>query len=195
MDDLGPRTAILVIDMVCDMFSREELARQRSAIVAAINTLTDAGRQAGHRVVWIRQEYAADLSDAPLEYRRRRIRSTIAGTAGAALLPELDVAPQDEVVIKKRYSGFFGTDLDDFLRREQVDKLIVAGVNTHACIRTTAVDAYQRDYDVTIVRDCVASYDQEHHEVSLRYMDARIGRVISVRELLDELAAGSAMRG
>jgi nicotinamidase-related amidase len=181
------RTAILVIDVVGDMFRREELTARRATLAAAINTLTAAGRRAGLPVFWIRQEYARDLSDAPLEYRRRDIRSTIAGTAGAELLPELDVAAVDRMIVKKRYSAFFGTSLDEELRRSHLNRLVIAGVNTHACIRTTAVDAYQRDYDVAIIRDCIGSYDQEHHDVSLRYMDGKIGRVVSLRGFLGEL--------
>jgi maleamate amidohydrolase len=49
------------------------------------------------------------------------------------------------VIIKKRYSGFYGTTLDETLARLAPDAIILAGINTHACIRTTAVDAYQRD--------------------------------------------------
>jgi nicotinamidase-related amidase len=182
--DRRSRTAILAVDMVRDMFAREELGRQRSSIVEAINRLIDSARRAGDHVVWIRQEHAPDLSDAPLEFRRRDSHIAIAGTPGAELLPELDISPRDHVVIKKRYSGFFETDLDEYLRRAQITKLVVGGVMTHACIRMTAIDAYQRDYDVVIVRDCVGSWDQEHHEVSLRYMDGKIGRVVSLEEFL-----------
>jgi nicotinamidase-related amidase len=180
-------TAILVIDMVGDMFRHEELIVHRGSLVQAINALTDAGRKDGLPVVWVREEHAPDLSDAPLELRRKQIHIAIAGTPGAELLPELDVAPSDHVVVKRRYSAFFGTDLDEHLRRERVERLVLAGVNTHACVRTTAIDAYQRDYDLAIVSDCVASYDREHHDVSLRYMDGKIARVMSLRAFLAEL--------
>jgi nicotinamidase-related amidase len=176
--------AILVVDMVGDMFSHETLSQQRPSLVSAINTLTEAGRKAGHLVVWIRQEHEADLSDAPLQFKRRGIHIAIAGTAGAELLPELNVSPRDHLVVKKRYSGFFRTDLDEYLRREQVGRLVIVGVNTHACVRMTAIDAYQLDYDVVIVRGCVGSYDQEHHDVSLRYVDGKIASVISLDEFL-----------
>lgn len=176
--------AILVVDMVGDMFSHETLSRQRSSLVSAINALTEAGREAGYLVVWIRQEFEADLSDAPLQFKRRGIHTTITGRAGADLLPELSVSPRDHRVVKKRYSGFFRTDLDEYLRREQVGHLVVVGVNTHACVRMTAIDAYQHDYDVAIVKECVESYDQEHHDVSLRYMDGKIARVISLDRFL-----------
>lgn len=184
MTDPPAGWAILVVDMVGDMFSHETLNRQRPSLVSAINKLTEAGREAGHLVVWVRQEHEADLSDAPLQFKRRGIHVAIAGTAGAELLPELNVSPSDRQVVKKRYSGFFRTDLDGYLRRERVGRLVVVGVNTHACVRMTAIDAYQLDYDVAIARECVGSYDQAHHDVSLRYMDGRIARVVSLNEFL-----------
>jgi nicotinamidase-related amidase len=200
MEESNGHTAVLTIDMVGDMFARAELAAQQAPLAEAINRLTAAARHAGFPVFWVRQEFASDLSDAPLMYRRRDIRSTIVGTAGAELLPELHLGSTDRMIVKKRYSAFFGTDLEEQLRREHVVRLLIAGVNTHACIRTTAVDAYQRDYEVAIVRDCVGSYDREHHDVSLRYMDERIGRVISLHDLLGQLdqfpsASRSAPRG
>jgi nicotinamidase-related amidase len=181
-------TAILVIDMVGDMFVREELARQRASLANSINALTEAGHTAGMPIFWVRQEYSADLSDAPLEYRREGIESTITGTPGAELLVELNVSPTDHVIVKKRYSAFFGTDLDTQLRDQRIERLLVAGVNTHACIRMTAIDAYQRDYDVAIVRECVGSYDPEHHDISLRYMGGRIGQILALHDVLQGVA-------
>lgn len=184
MTDPPAGWAILVVDMVGDMFSHETLRQQRPSLVSAINTLTEAGRGAGHLVVWIRQEHEADLSDAPLQLKREGIHIAIAGTAGAEILPELNVSPRDHLIVKKRYSGFFGTDLDECLCRERVGRLVVVGVNTHACVRMTAIDAYQLDHDVVIVRECVGSYDREHHDVSLRYMDGKVARVVSLDEFL-----------
>jgi nicotinamidase-related amidase len=180
--------AILVVDMVGDMFSHPTLSQQRPSFVSRINTLTEAGRAAGYLVVWIRLEYQADLSDAPLELKSRSVHVATAGTAGAEILPDLNVPPQDHVIVKKRYSGFYETDLDDYLQHKRVGRLVVVGVNTHACVRVTAIDAYQRDYDVVIVRECVGSYDREHHDVSLRYMDGKIAKVVSLDELLTALA-------
>ena len=60
------------------------------------------------------------------------------------------------------------------LKKLNPDTLILAGINTHACIRMTAIDAYQRDWEVILAADCVGSYDQEHHEVSLRHMRENI---------------------
>ena len=58
----------------------------------------------------------------------------------------MDFAPWDPVIVKKRYSAFSKTDLEDVLQRLMPDELVLAGINTHACVRTTAIDAYQRDW-------------------------------------------------
>jgi nicotinamidase-related amidase len=76
---------------------------------------------------------------------------------GCQLATALDVAGADGVIVKKRYSGFFGTGLDDRLRAAEATTLVLAGVNTHACVRMTAIDAYQRDYDVVLAGDCIGS--------------------------------------
>jgi len=66
-----PSTAVLVIDLVNDYFERiETLAQQRTAIVEATNVLVDISRQSRHPVIWIREEYTADLHDAPAEIRQ-----------------------------------------------------------------------------------------------------------------------------
>ena len=62
------------------------------------------------------------------------------------------------MVIKKRYSAFFGTTLDELLRKLCAETLILTGVNTHACIRTTAIDAYQRDLGVIFASECMATW-------------------------------------
>jgi nicotinamidase-related amidase len=98
----------------------------------------------------VRQEFALDLSDAFLEMRKRGIRSSIAGTEGARLDPRLDVGEGDPVIVKKRYSAFHGTNLDDLLAARGIGEIVLAGVNTHACIRMAAIDAYQRDLKVTV---------------------------------------------
>jgi len=134
--------------------------------------------------MWVRQEFARDLHDAFLEMRANNVSITIAGTPGCEILPELERLPHDAVLVKKRYSAFFGTDLDSLLST-------IPGVNTHACVRMTAIDAYQRDYDVIVAAECVASSDHEHHEVTLRYLDGMIARVLSTAEVVATLQAGT----
>jgi isochorismate hydrolase len=115
--------------------------------------------------------------------RAKGIHITIKDTEGCQILQELAPASSERVVVKKRYSAFFGTDLDRILGEIAPDAIILAGINTHACVRTTAIDAYQRDWPVILASDCIESYDREHHEISLRYMSDKIAVVMSNREI------------
>jgi nicotinamidase-related amidase len=180
---------LLVIDLLNDYFRQQTpLAAQRSRLVTSVNRLAAAFRQAEQPVLWVRQEFVADLSDAFLRMRRENLRVTIAGSDGCELLPELERHASDKVLVKKRYSAFFGTDLDETLATLRPQILVLAGINTHACVRTTAIDAYQRDYEVIVASDCVASYDAEHHEVTKRYLDAGIARFVPSAEIARMLA-------
>jgi nicotinamidase-related amidase len=176
------RPILLVVDMLNDFLEKWEVAR-RNELIRAINELTEIMRKASRPVIWVRQEFEPDLSDALLEMKAKGIRVAIWGMAGAQIVSELAVPPTDVVIVKKRYSAFFGTDLDEILRRMQPDTLVLAGVNTHACIRTTAIDAYQRDWPVVLASDCISSYDSEHHDVTLKYMKDKIATLRTNREI------------
>jgi len=131
-------------------------------------------RSASLPVIWVWQEFEPDLRDAFPEMRAKGIHIAIKGTEGCHILRELSLAPSDRAIVKKRYSAFFGTDLDGILREIEPDAIILAGINTHACIRTTAIDAYQRDWPVILAPGCIDSYDRKHHEISLGYMRDKI---------------------
>ena len=120
--------------------------------------------------------------------KAKGIRITIKGTSGCQIDSELATAPTDPIVIKKRYSAFFATELDEMLHRLTPDALILAGINTHACIRVTAIDAYQRDLKIIVAAECVDSYDREHHDISMKYMKDKIATVMTNREIRSALA-------
>jgi nicotinamidase-related amidase len=117
---------------------------------------------------------------------------TIEGTEGCRLLSDLERAADDRVIVKKRYSAFFRTSLDEILADLKPGALALAGINTHTCVRTTAIDAYQRDYDVVLAVDCIASYDPSFHREMLRYLDGKIARVMSNAEIISMIAEGRA---
>jgi nicotinamidase-related amidase len=185
-----PRMTLLIIDMVNDFFRQHaHLAKQRTRLVMSINALVEAFRHHDQPVLWIRQEFAADLHDAFLEVRKHNLRVTIAGSDGCEILSELDHRPTDKTIVKKRYSAFFGTDLEAMLKSVCPDMVVVAGINTHACVRTTVIDAYQRDYEVVVATECIASYDEAHHEITKRYLDGAIAHLATNREIIKMLVS------
>ena len=177
------KTAILIIDVLQDFFQDGRLKDHREKLATSINELVSIGREKGLPIIWVRQEFKDDLSDAFLSMKKSGEKITIENTKGCQLLPELNRQKNDYKVIKKRYSAFFKTKLDNLLDQLKVDTLIMAGVNTHACIRMAAVDAYQRDYKVILAIDCIDSYDEEFHKVSLRYLKKSISTILSNKEI------------
>ncbi len=180
------RPALIVIDMVNDFLEKWAPAPKQQ-LVRSINELISLMRERGHPIIWVRQEFEPDLRDAFPEMKTKGIRITIKGTAGCEIASDLAIAPSDPVVIKKRYSAFFGTTLDQMLHRLAPDALILAGINTHACVRMTAIDAYQRDWKIVVAAECVDSYDREHHDVSMKYMKDKIAAVMSNEEIRSAL--------
>lgn len=177
--------ALIVIDVQVDFFERQErLAAQRQRLVASINELVREFRGRRLPIIWIKQEYTPDLGDAPLAMRKQGIRITITGTPGSEIVPELNRMAMDQVVVKKRFSAFFNTDLAQILRSLAPVTLVLAGINSHACVRMTAIDAYMRDLEVVIAEDCVASYDDHHHEVTMRYLGDGIAQVLDNDQIL-----------
>jgi len=98
----------------------------------------------------------------------------IAGTAEAEVIPELAGYPA-EIIPKKRYSGFFATELEEKLKKLKPDKLIICGVLTNICVLHTTADARNRDHEVEIPVDCVASPDEAAHRFALEHMDKVLG--------------------
>src|SRR5262245_45547047 len=90
---------------------------------------------------------------------------------------------------RKRYSAFFGTELETPLKRVRPEVLVVAGINTHACVRTTVINAYQRDYEVVVATEGIASYDEVHHDLTKRYLDGGIARLLHNSEIMEMLVA------
>ncbi len=88
----------------------------------------------------------------------------VSGTPEAEVIPELARYP-GQIIPKKRYSGFFNTDLEARLRAIKPGKLIICGVLTDICVMHTAADARNRDYPVEVPVDCVASPDEKAHRL------------------------------
>ncbi|WKZ25880.1 MAG: cysteine hydrolase [bacterium] len=175
--------ALIIIDMQKGFFAKEELNKQRDNLVQNINDLVNEFRNSKFSIVWIKQSMKPDLSDAPLGNKKSGKVEVAEGTMDNELLDGLNESDYDTFIIKKRYSGFFKTNLDEVLTQLKPSHLIFCGINTHACVRTTVIDAYMRDYEIVIAKDCVGSYDQTHHDVSMKYFSPNIAQVKTNKEI------------
>jgi nicotinate phosphoribosyltransferase len=98
----------------------------------------------------------------------------IEGTAETEVIPEL-AKYKGEVIPKKTYSSFFGTPLEEKLKKLKPEKVIVCGVCTHICVLYAVSDARIRGYEVEVPVDCVASFDEKSHQFGLDYIKNTLG--------------------
>ncbi|MGG6893692.1 cysteine hydrolase family protein [Rhizobium sp. BR 315] len=174
---------LLIIDFLNDYLDRWD-PKKVVQLITQTNKVVASFRERGLPVIWVRTEFRADLSDAFLEMRDGAISIVIEGGRGSALHEQLDWQATDKTIVKKRYSAFFGTDLHDYLTERGIEKILICGINTHACIRMAAIDAYQRDLRVVLLSDCIGSYDDEHSRVSVNYMRDKIAAVTTSNEVI-----------
>ena len=98
---------------------------------------------------------------------------------------EMGFRAGDYIVQKRRYSAFFGTDLEILLRGLKVDTLIMCGGLTDVCVHYTFVDGHQSDYFCRVVEDCVAGSSIEAHQAALNAMEyLQTGGVQSLAHML-----------
>ena len=94
----------------------------------------------------------------------------VKGTLGAKIIEGLKPLPQDIIVEKKTYSGFYHTDLENILKKMNVDTIRFTGCVTHICIMFIAFEAAIRGYKIEIVSDGIAGLTTEDHQAALRIM-------------------------
>ena len=167
--------AVLVIDMLRGFLEEGYplyIGEKPRGIIPNIQKLLEQELARGSRVFFVCDHHDAD----DLEFKMFPPHC-IEGTAEVEVIPELASYP-GEIIPKKRYSGFYGTHLDEKLKELQPDKLIICGVLTNICVMHTTADARNRDYNVEIPVNCVASPDEEAHRFALEHMDKVLGATL-----------------
>lgn len=179
------RRALVLIDLQEDFFNPDlwpesTLPAMRSRLAAHVAEAVMACRSVGIPILWVRQEYAPDFSDAPPHARTHPHRYAVKGTQGAEFLRELPFDPSEPTISKNAFSAFFRTSLDEKLRQLGVGRVVLAGVTTAWCIRATATDAYQLGYQVELLKRGLAAFTEKDHAFSLRQLTALFADEIQI---------------
>lgn len=221
--ELDPNeTAVLVVDMQNDfaapggMFDRANInITGVQSIVPNVRAVLDAARDAEILIVYLKMGFRPDLADAgyptsptwlkhvPLDVGADVIapdgkpsRILIRDCWNTDIVSELTPQPHDVVLYKMRYSGFFGTNLDDVLRGRGVERLIVMGATTSVCVESTVRDAMFRDYHCVVVSDATAEpiaadSPRSNHEASLLTLELLFAHVATASDVVASLSAAS----
>ncbi|MEI6633412.1 MAG: isochorismatase family cysteine hydrolase [Chlamydiota bacterium] len=178
---------LLTIDLQKDFPRLFPLLKPPAKFDASVRRLTSFFRERKLPIIHLLTLHKEDRSTWTRQMKRDDFRICVEGTEGMGELESVGRRPDETVIHKTRWSAFHGTELDRLLAVRGLDTLVLAGFLTHACIRVTALDAYQRDYDVIIARDCVDTYDAAHERVTLAYLSRYVARVLSNEELFSLL--------
>ena len=171
--------AVIVIDMLRGFLEEGfplYCGKKAREIIPNIQKLLTEERRKGSAIFFIGDCHGAD--DAEFKVFPPHC---IMGTEEAEVVPELYYFASSTIITKQRYSGFFETTLESTLRKIQPGKIIVCGVCTDICVMHTVCDARNRDCEVEVPADCVASFNDEGHRFALGHMDRVLGaRLTSV---------------
>lgn len=190
------RAALIVVDIQASTFvekSNEDRSiphmEDYDVRMLRSRVVIDQARECGIPVIFIQEIHRANLVDFGRE---------LDGDEDIHCLdnnPETDIAkeqmgfrPDDYLIQKRRYSAFFGTDLEILLKGLKVQTLILVGGLTDVCVHYTFVDGHQSDYFCRVIEDCVAGSAIDAHNASLKAMEyLQAGAVRSIDEVLSAM--------
>jgi nicotinamidase-related amidase len=127
--------------------------------------LIEGARAAGVPVVFIQEVHKASMIDIGRELDGAEDPHCVEGEPGTELV--FEPRPEEFHIRKRRYSSFFGTELEIVLKAYKAETVILIGGLTDVCIHYTAVDAHQHDYRVRVVTDAVGGSSQRAHDAAL----------------------------
>jgi ureidoacrylate peracid hydrolase len=185
-------TAVLVVDMVND-FCTEGGVMVTPGVMDRLgppqNAIIKKARESGSPIIFIMDSHRSNVK-RDREFLKRP-RHCVEGEWGAQISDVLDKQDNDIYVVKRRYSGFFNTDLDLTLRDMQIDTLIVMGVVTNVCVRSTVHDAFFLGYTAIVPEDCVEATGAREQISSLYDISSNFGVVSDSAAVISAFSDGA----
>jgi len=184
--ELDPITALIVVDLQAGVTGIPADPSPETVIAHSVELLR-AWREPGLPVVLVNVD-----SGAPGRTELNRPGSTppFARPDGwDQLVPELDTQPSDIRVTKKTWGAFHGTGLAETLRDRGVTQVVIAGIATSAGVESTARQAHEHGFHVTLAKDAMTDREPATHAHSIEKIFPRIGETGTTAEILELLAA------
>lgn len=180
--------ALLIVDVINDFDFENGDKLLKNALPAAKNLakFKRKAKKAGIPVIYVNDNFGKWQSNFKNLLNHCLDKNSKGFKVAELLAPD---EKEDYFVLKPKHSGFFSTTLEVLLEYLKCETLILTGLTTDICILFTANDAYVRDYNLFVPRDCVASVEAEENEHALKYLervlkaDTRLSTEISFAEI------------
>ncbi|HZV08242.1 MAG TPA: isochorismatase family cysteine hydrolase [Novosphingobium sp.] len=188
---------LIVVDVQKGSFAQWEASERlpmlpdRVERMERVRPLVDAARAAGVPVIFVKEEHRADMVDFGRELDGTENVHCLENSPYTPFaVEELGMRPDDYTITKRRYSCFFGTDLEILLRGLKAETLILVGGFTDVCVHYTYVDAHQHDYYCRVVEPCTTASSPPAHVAALAAMEyLQKGAVRGLEEMIAGFAA------
>jgi nicotinamidase-related amidase len=181
---LDPKTtALVLIDLEHGIVAIKTAPHSSAEVVQRSARLADAFRKSGGTVVFVRV-LLNEMLQLPVD------TTLMGGTPppnATELVPETGVQPSDLVIEKRQWGAFYGTELDQLLRRRGVKTIVIGGIATNFGVESTARAGFDRGYQMVFAEDAMASISAEAHEFPIKNVFPLMGRVRSVDEIVKAL--------
>ena len=177
---LDPQTALIIIDLQKGIVSLP-LVHPVAEVVKNARALADAFRAHSLPVVLVN---VAGMAPGRTE-QVRRLRDLPAGWAD--LIPELSRQPTDHCITKYTAGAFAKTGLEEHLRGQGVTQVVLAGISTSSGVESTARQAYELGFHVTLAIDAMTDASMDSHVHSLTKIFPRLGESGTTQEVLNLL--------
>jgi ureidoacrylate peracid hydrolase len=165
------------------------------AIIPKVRKMIDYMRKKGVPIYYskaIREASGIDLIDRVHKIipdsRRERLKKMhlcIRDTWDSEIIDELKPELYDYIVEKRRDSVFQDTEFELWLKALRADTIVFTGIDTYVCVESTVRDAFNKGYDVILLKDCVASRNPKHHSDSIEQIAEAYGLVLNSDDLIE----------
>ncbi len=176
------KPALVVIDMQHYFFRTEERKVGINKLVYSINQLIDFAEEKNIPIFQVITLHKEDKSTWNLVMKKHNFAAVIEGSKEAEILPEIKFNEKHNIIVKTRQSTFIRTDFEEKLKEYNIDTLIICGVFTHGCVGRTAIDAYERDFNVILARDASFSHIKVQEDVMLQVIEQEQEQLILTNE-------------
>lgn len=177
---LDPITALIIVDLQSGIVSYP-VVHPIADIVARSRALAAAFRRRSLPVVLVNVD-----GGAPGRTERPRPGGPFP-EGWTDLVPELDRQPSDIVITKRTWGAFASTDLESQLKARGVTQVVITGVATATGVESTARQAYEAGFNVTLATDAMTDMRPDAHDYSIANVFPRLGETGSTQEIIDLL--------
>ena len=182
--DLDPvSTAVVLIDLQQGITGLKLAPHASVDVVRRGRQLADTFREHGATIVYVRV-LMNEMANLPVDAPSRPPGAPPPSPEAMELVPEAGFRPGDLLVAKRQWGAFYGTDLDQHLRRRRITTIVLGGIATNIGVESTARAAHERAYELVLAEDAMTSLSAEAHAFSIQTIFPRLGRVRTTEQII-----------